>query len=75
MTHGAFVGTACLRKYVRDYVFTYTIRCAGSILSRVSSSCPLYLIPTTIESGPARCSTIVFRKPTLFIQRLQSAPE
>jgi hypothetical protein len=35
----------------------------------------LYLIPTTIESGPARCSTKVFRKPTFFIHALQSAPE
>jgi len=41
----------------------------------LSSSNPLYLIPTTIESGPARCSTMVFRKPAFFIHTLQSAPE
>jgi hypothetical protein len=36
---------------------------------------PLYLIPTTIESGPTRCSTKVFRKPVFFIHPVQSAPE
>src|SRR5438094_205008 len=33
-----------------------------------------YLIPTTIESGPARCSTYVSRKPTFCIHEEQSAP-
>jgi len=33
-----------------------------------------YLIPTTIESGPTRCSTRVSLKPASFIQPMQSAP-
>jgi hypothetical protein len=33
-----------------------------------------YLIPTTIESGPTRCSTRVSLKPISFIQPMQSAP-
>ena len=33
-----------------------------------------YLIPTTIESGPARCSTRISRNPASFIQPRQSAP-
>ncbi len=34
----------------------------------------LYLIPTTIESGPARCATQVSRNPCSFIHAEQSAP-
>ena len=33
-----------------------------------------YLIATTIESGPARCSTKASRNPAFFIHDLQSAP-
>ncbi len=33
-----------------------------------------YLIPTTIESGPTRCSTRVSLNPISFIQPMQSAP-
>ena len=33
-----------------------------------------YLIPTTIESGPARGSTKALRNPAFFIHDLQSAP-
>src|SRR3989442_3137400 len=33
-----------------------------------------YLLPTTIESGPSRCSTEASRNPTSFIQPMQSAP-
>jgi hypothetical protein len=33
-----------------------------------------YLMPTTIESGPTRCSTRVWRKPTWRIHPSQSAP-
>ena len=33
-----------------------------------------YLIATTIESGPIKCSTRVSRKPASFIQPMQSAP-
>ncbi len=33
-----------------------------------------YLIPTTIESGPIKCSTLVSRKPASFIQAVQSCP-
>jgi len=32
------------------------------------------LIPTTMESGPVRCSTCVSRNPASFIQLMQSAP-
>ena len=34
----------------------------------------LYLMPTTIESGPTRGSTRVDEKPAAFIQPTQSAP-
>jgi hypothetical protein len=33
-----------------------------------------YLMPTTMESGPARCSTRVSRKPASPSQAWQSAP-
>lgn len=33
-----------------------------------------YLMPTTMESGPTRCSTRVLVKPASFIQPMQSAP-
>ena len=33
-----------------------------------------HLMPTTIESGPARCSTLASRNPASCIQRRQSAP-
>ncbi len=33
-----------------------------------------HLIPTTIESGPTRCSTRVSRNPASFIHLMQSAP-
>jgi hypothetical protein len=33
-----------------------------------------YLIPTTIESGPVRCSTRVWLNPASRIQPMQSAP-
>jgi hypothetical protein len=33
-----------------------------------------YFTPTTMESGPTRCSTRVSLKPTFFIQPEQSAP-
>ena len=33
-----------------------------------------YFIPTTIESGPTKCSTWVLRNPISFIQPAQSAP-
>ena len=42
---------------------------------RQSSTLPrCYLIPTTMESGPTRCSTRVWRKPASAIQPMQSAP-
>ena len=34
----------------------------------------LYLYPMTMESGPDRCSTLVFLNPASFIQWQQSAP-
>jgi len=33
-----------------------------------------HLMPTTIESGPTRCSTYASLKPTSFIHPMQSAP-
>jgi hypothetical protein len=44
--------------------------------SAVSSALSLHrhLIPTTIESGPARCSTLVSRKPASRIHFEQSSP-
>jgi len=33
-----------------------------------------YLMPTTIDSGPTRCSTRVLVKPASFIQPMHSAP-
>lgn len=40
----------------------------------LSSGLRFYLMPTTIESGPTRCSTRVWRKPTWRIHPSQSAP-
>ena len=39
-----------------------------------SDQIPTYLMPTTIESGPTRCSTLVSRNPASRIQPMQSAP-
>ena len=35
---------------------------------------PSHLIPTTIDSGPSRCSTLVSWNPASRIQPMQSAP-
>src|SRR5262249_9776313 len=59
---------------------------AGAVIDRLAESDTLtlvlaacgrragYLIPTTMESGPSKCSTRVSRKPASRIQPWQSAP-
>jgi hypothetical protein len=46
-----------------------------SVMSAQSAAAPAsYLMPTTMESEPTRCSTRASRKPASFIQPMQSAP-
>jgi hypothetical protein len=39
-----------------------------------NSAASAYLMPTTIESGPTRCSTRTAENPAVFIHPAQSAP-
>ena len=41
---------------------------------RIAFMMAVYLMPTTMDSGPAKCSTRIVEKPASFIQPRQSAP-
>jgi hypothetical protein len=47
---------------------------AAGVCESVAAKAVHYLMATTIESGPTRCSTRVSRNPACFIQPEQSAP-
>ena len=58
----------------RSFFEVSELQVIGALLARSGRTAISYFIPTTIESGPTRCSTRVSWNPTSCIQPMQSAP-